>query len=479
MQNWKKKLLIYLCSLIPILVVAGMAFVDQYRNNYVLDIRMNGSADMLVEYGDAYEELGATAVGYGIIYDREKVYPTVTVEGYVDDAVMGTYQIVYTAEYAGITTSVTRTVCVEDTTPPVITLTENPEAYTVPGDHYVEEGFVAVDNIDGDLTALVVCQEEDGRICYQVSDRRGNVTIVYRQINYYDPTPPELYLKGDATIAMMMGKDYAEPGYWATDNCEGDITSKVQVSGTVDGYTPGTYTLQYTVTDNYGNVAAAVRTVIVADHPVQEYVENPERVIYLTFDDGPGPATPYLLDVLKKYNVKATFFVVDTAYINTIARAAEEGHTIAIHSASHVFRSIYSSEDAYFDDLYEMQGIIYDITGIETNILRFPGGSSNTVSRFNRGIMTRLAEQVEEEGFRYFDWNVDSCDAGGATTTEMVYQCVISGIGDKSTAVVLQHDIKSYSVEAVSRIIEWGLANGYTFLPLTEDSPPCEHGIKN
>lgn len=479
MRNWKIKLLFFICSLLPILAVAGFAVVDQYQHNYVLDLQLNGPEELVVEYGEAYVEEGVTAVGYGIIYDREHIELPVTVEGSVDDSAMGTYRITYTVEYAGMRQSVTRTVRVADTTAPVITLAENPETYTIPGDAYVEEGFCATDNIDGDLTAQVIREEENGKVRYQVTDQSGNTTVVYRDIRYHDPIPPELFLKGDATIAMMAGKTYTDPGFWATDNCEGDITDKIKVNGVVDGYTPGTYHLQYTVEDSYGNVAAVERTVVVSSHPVQEYVENPEKVIYLTFDDGPGAATPQLLDILKEYNVKATFFVVNTAYIDTIKRTAEEGHTVAMHTATHNFRKIYASEEAYFNDLHEIQGIIKDITGIESKMLRFPGGSSNSVSRFNRGIMTRLTAQVKEQGFRYFDWNVDSKDTGGATTPEMVYANVVAGVNGKDTAVVLLHDIKLYSVDAVAWIIEWGLANGYTFLPLTEDSPVCEHNIYN
>ena len=112
-------------------------------------------------------------------------------------------------------------------------------------------------------------------------------------------------------------------------------------------------------------------------------------------------------------------------------------------------------------------------------LMRFPGGSSNTISSFNPGIMTRLTKAVEEKGFRYFDWNVDSNDAGGARTASKVYSNVVSGIGDKKAAVVLMHDIKSYTIDAIEKIIVWGLDNGYTFLPLTADSPTCHHGVNN
>ena len=113
-------------------------------------------------------------------------------------------------------------------------------------------------------------------------------------------------------------------------------------------------------------------------------------------------------------------------------------------------------------------------------LLRFPGGSSNTISKdYSKGIMTRLAAAVTERGFTYFDWNVDSNDAGGAKTADEVFNNVIKGVKNKQNSVVLQHDMKSYSVDAVEKIIVWGLKNGYTFLPLDANSPTCHHGINN
>ena len=126
-----------------------------------------------------------------------------------------------------------------------------------------------------------------------------------------------------------------------------------------------------------------------------------------------------------------------------------------------------------------MQDIIEQYTGIRTNLLRFPGGSSNKVSSSNKGLMTRLTKMVEELGFVYFDWNVDSMDAGGAKTAQQVFNNVTRGVQGKTNSVVLMHDIKGYTVDAIERIIVWGLQNGYTFLPLTENSPTCHHRINN
>lgn len=479
MLSFKKKLILFICSLLPILAVAGWSVYDQITHNYVLELEMLGNEAVFIEYGESYQEYGGFATGYGIYFDEFHRAVPVRIEGEVNDHVLGDYTVKYHAEFKKIQKTLTRTVSVVDTKAPEITLTASEDTYTLPGHPYEEEGFTAYDAYDGDLTSLVERKEEEGFVHYTVSDSSGNETTVIREIRYDDPVPPVIYLKGDSSIAMTAGKPYKDPGYWAQDNCDGDITKNIRVKGSVDGQTPGTYTLEYLVEDSYGNIAQAKRTVVVSPHPVQEYVENPDKVIYLTFDDGPGPETPALLDILKEYNVKATFFVVDTDCIDTIKRTAAEGHTVAIHSATHNFHKIYASEDAYFEDLNQMKKIIYDLTGVDTKLLRFPGGTSNTISKFNKGIMTRLVPMIREQGFRFFDWNVDSDDAGGATTAEEVYANVIAGIGEKKNAVVLQHDIKGFSIQAVPWIITWGLENGYTFLPLTESSPECEHPVYN
>ena len=218
--------------------------------------------------------------------------------------------------------------------------------------------------------------------------------------------------------------------------------------------------------------------------PEPQRVVDPTRpMVALTFDDGPGKYTQGLLDVLDKYNVKATFFVTNTHpdYQNMIAEEAKRGHTVAIHSASHKYNQIYTSEQAFFDDLEQMNSIIKAQTGNDASIIRFPGGSSNTVSKdYCPGIMTQLVNDVTARGLLYCDWNVSSGDANSKPiSTEQVVQNVISGVQSHNVSVVLQHDIKEFSVNAVEQIIQWGQANGYTFLPLTTSSPMSHHRVNN
>lgn len=216
--------------------------------------------------------------------------------------------------------------------------------------------------------------------------------------------------------------------------------------------------------------------------PPQPPVVTRNRVVYLTFDDGPSPRTSEILDILKKYNVKATFFVTNqnSQYDYLIKRAYDEGHTIGLHTSSHNYHEIYASEDAYFADLQAIQDKVYNITGYRSTIIRFPGGSSNTVSRFNPGIMTRLTQLVEERGFYYHDWNVDSEDAAGANEERQMNN-VMTYSPKHEVVNLLMHDSgnKYATVNSLEAKIKYYLDNGYSIQPLTPSSPCVHHGVNN
>ncbi len=453
---------------ILILLIAAIVVISTVQLKLVL----NEGSEITLEYGQNYLEPGASA---------SFLFFNVNVEsqGQVASNELGTYTITYSAKLFGKSTTVQRRVSVVDTTAPTIVLVHKDNAFTLPGHDYQEEGFVAEDNYDGDLTDKVQRMVADGYVHYKVTDSSGNTVEVKREIIYNDITAPELTLQGSSTVYITAGNNFVEPGYTAIDDAEGDITAKVEVVTNFDKYTPGTYTVEYKVTDNYGNITQASRKIVVSAVQQQPTVNPTGGVIYLTFDDGPSQHTLRLLDVLRKYNAKATFFVVGNKAIQYLDEIVAGGHAIAIHSDTHDYNKIYASEDAFFKDLYAIQDKIFQRTGVKTTLMRFPGGSSNMVSRFNPGIMTRLTKAVEAQGFQYFDWNVDSKDAGGAKTADEVYRNVINGVKSKKASVVLQHDIHGYSVDAVERIIQWGLANGYTFEALTPSSPTAHHPVNN
>lgn len=464
--------------LLIFLILTGLSATQQLHNiNGTIFLEVSGEPDIYLEYGDLFHYPKPSAT-YTDTFDNTSIDVSVKTSGEVNTNVLGTYSIQYTAEIGNLATSAQRNIHVIDTVAPTITLITNPDAYTLPNDPYQEEGFTAFDNHDGDITAQVEHSEKDGIVKYTVSDSSGNTHTVTRSIRYFDPTPPELHLLGDSTVVLMNGDEYEEAGFTASDKEDGDLTSVVSVSGCVDSNQSGVYKLTYTVSDTFGNTVDVERTVYVVS--LSSPAEGNGGYIYLTFDDGPSNHTNHLLDILAKYGVKATFFVVNTGNIGIISRAAAEGHTIAIHTATHNFAQIYANDEAYMNDLLTMQEIIFQHTGQRPMMFRFPGGSSNTISRtYNAGIMTRLTQNLPAMGFQYFDWNVDSRDAGGASSSSEVYENVISGIRKHQTSIVLQHDTTAFSVNAVERIIAWGLANGYTFLPLTMGSPTSHHGVRN
>ena len=217
-------------------------------------------------------------------------------------------------------------------------------------------------------------------------------------------------------------------------------------------------------------------------HYIKNGLESiPNKVIYLTFDDGPSAHTDRLINILNKYNAKATFFVTgnNSRYLDSIGKAYRSGHSIGNHTYSHNYSYCYSSVSAFWADWQKTENIILAQTGQGTDMIRFPGGSSNTVSSFNPGIMSRLANNVHYYGYEYYDWNVGSGDAGGTTSTSQVYRNIVGGCAGRSWSIVLCHDTKSYTVDAIESVLIWGQNNGYVFMALDINSPTVHHRIAN
>ena len=362
-----------------------------------------------------------------------------------------------------------------------------PEELTVPyGQEYTDPGARAqiqgkdIAALDGDLDVRT-----KGEVDTSVP---GEYTVDYsasrlfyhgkasRTVRVVDEIPPELTL-GPVQTELDEGQTW-EDAYSAWDNCDGDLTASVQVRGGPDMSHGGIYTVEYTVTDSSGNTASAQREVTVYD--VAEPVTGP-KIIFLTFDDGPCANTDTLLEILDRYDVKVTFFVTGNGvgYLDCIGKEAAAGHTVAVHSLTHDWDTIYQNEANYWADFEAMNDIIEEYTGQRSRIFRFPGGASNTISSFNPGIMTRLTEQAHDMGLEYFDWNVDVSDGAGGDTREGVFQNFLAAIGRNDVSVVLCHDTHLSNVLAAEDIIQWGLENGYTFLPLQKGITVCHHGVNN
>lgn len=210
-----------------------------------------------------------------------------------------------------------------------------------------------------------------------------------------------------------------------------------------------------------------------------------DKTIYLTFDDGPSYLTENILNILKEESVPATFFVTSRQidkYQNIIQREYRENHTVALHTSTHEYSYIYSSDENYFNDLLTIKKQVFHLTGNRPRIVRLPGGSSNTISKkYNPGIINRITHKLTDDNYYYYDWNIDSLDASGTNIpSETIYNSVTSKIKN-GTNIVLMHDssTKQTTVNALKSIIEYGKNNGYTFAKITPKTPPIHHHINN
>ena len=302
---------------------------------------------------------------------------------------------------------------------------------------------------------------------------------------------PEIFLIGDLEIWLDNIENYQEEGFFAKDNYDdgAELTSRIVV--TMNQIDESTYEVVYNVTDATGNPAHTVKRTI---HIVPEDVENLEQqvleddpnstYIYLTFDDGPSEnVTPQILDILKDRNVPATFFVLGyetgSEKEELVKREFNEGHTVALHGYSHNYETIYQSIDSLMNNFYAIQDLVRISTGYTSTIIRFPGGSSNTVSaKYCEGVMSDAVKRVTDEGLVYVDWNVDSEDASGNNVPpDHLYSQVTSGIVEGRSNVVLMHDssTKETTAEALNDIIDYCEEHDYIFRAISEDTPVVVH----
>ena len=426
-------------------------------------------------------------------YHFKDITNTVKIDQDVDFNKVGTYEVTYEVPTIIGEYKVRQKVKVVDTTAPEIKLEGGPIYNQSYSKEYVEPGYIVTDNYDENLRDRVQVSKEEiseneYNLIYTVEDSSGNTTTETRKVCIIDDIAPVIKLNGNANIQVLLNSKYEEKGATANDEKDGDLTSKIEITGNVDTSKVGSYTITYKVVDNSGNEATKTRKITVYKKVEKSQPQNGTNgkngVIYLTFDDGPTTSiTPKVLDILKNKNVKATFFILnyDQNGEKLVQREIAEGHTVGIHGYSHDYKKIYQSVDSYMNNITTLQEKIKKSTGYNATITRFPGGSSNTASRYNPGIMTQLTKEVTARGYKYFDWNVSSGDAGGAKTSQDVYNNVVNGLSKNRANVVLMHDFSgnTKTLNALADIIDYGLKNGYTFSNITESTPMVTHGVNN
>jgi peptidoglycan/xylan/chitin deacetylase (PgdA/CDA1 family) len=444
------------------LLVLSIAFISVSCTEKVFTLL--GEEELTIEVHTPYIEAGTYA----------KNDASVSIESNLDVDKLGDYTLTYTATFNSKEKSLTRVVHVVDTTSPVITLIGSENTSVCPNHDYQEEGFTALDNYDGDLSALVQITKLDNGLKYSILDSSSNLAEITRLFTKEDTQAPVIKLMGYDHILLHQNANYYEFGATATDNCD-DVSKDIVVTHNINKAVLGTYTVTYTVSDQAGNTSSITREVEVTD--------KIQTVVYLTFDDGPSYRTLEVLDILKEYGVKATFFVGKKAaeYEPIMLRAHQEGHTVALHAYSHTATTIYVSPEAFFKNLYLVQDWVESVTGVKSYIYRFPGGSSNMSSSFNPGIMTTLTQMVLDEGFHYFDWNISSGDGNAKTTTaQMIYNVTINCKPNRNN-VVLMHDSASHdeTVAALRPILDYLKSIDAEILPITMDTPQIHHHVNN
>ena len=450
-------------------VIAVLLFIAYFMFNYLLmpQINLIGGKHIVINYKDNYSDMG-----YSAKYLGKDVTSDVKVSGNVNSKKLGKYKIVYQVKGDVLTKKVVRVVDVLDKEKHNIDI-DKTDVYVCPGSEVVPEKVKASDNYDGDISSKVKFNIEKDKITYYVLDSNGNKKSISKKIIYKDNVAPNLALKDSDYMYLYVGDSFNDPLYEVSDNCDDKV--KVNVSGSVDTSKTGDYKLVYKAVDKAGNKSEAVRHVIISER-------NKNGTIYLTFDDGPQEGTTnVILDILKEEGVKATFFVTNKGPDYLLKREYDEGHSIGLHTSSHDYSRVYASVDAYFNDLYSVQERVKNVTGYESHIIRFPGGSSNTISRkYCPGIMSSLTKDVINKGFKYYDWNLSSGDAaGGRPTAEDIKNNVINNLRKDRANMILMHDIKTYTRDALRDIIKYAKENGYRFEVVTMDTDMVQQRVNN
>ncbi len=459
----KKKVNKIVFVIVGIILLVLIILFCLYRFVLTPQINLNGGNKVVVDYLKEYKEKGYKASYFG-----KNVTTEVKVNGNVNSKKIGTYEITYKINNGIFSSKVVRRVEVRDREKPKLEVNKD-DVYICPGSDFVKEKVKATDNYDKKIKVKTILNVNKTEVTYTATDSSGNTTSITKKIIYKDKEPPKIELNGKEEMYINIGESFTDPGYKIIDNCDKEVKD-VKVLGEVNSNQLGEYNITYSATDKAGNESKVTRKVIVSN-----------GVIYLTFDDGPNSGTTnVILDILKEEGVKATFFVTNFGPDELIKREYDEGHTVALHTASHNYSVIYSSDEAYFNDLYSVQERVKRITGIESKIIRFPGGASNTVSRrYSVGIMTRLTQEVVNRGFKYYDWNISSGDAGSTTEASGVYSNVVNSLRHDRVNMVLMHDIKPYTRDAIRDIIRYGKNNGYRFEKITMDTEMITQRVGN
>ena len=460
MQNRKIEIIVLIIFLLLVSILSIYLLIPK--------IELIGKDKEIIEMNKDYYDLGAKINNKKVSYSSSNLDTTKT----------GKYKVTYSTNFLFFTIKKERNVEVTDKKLGVIEVSYN-QKLTFKGKTFKEDKIIFKDSNDKEIKKEIKKELLEDKVIYYTYDNNYRVTKVI-DINKEDKEAPKLTLVGSNRINVLVGEKYQDPGVKVEDNSDDLTVNDIKTQGEVDTSKEGEYEITYTAKDKAGNEASVKRTVVVSKVPIS----NPnlkKGVIYLTFDDGPDSVhTPKVLDILKEENIKAAFFITCNGPDSMIKRAFDEGHNIHMHTCTHNYSTVYSSFENYLSDLKKVEERIYRITNKRSRLIRFPGGTSNTISRhYSRGIMTKIVQYVNNNNYLYCDWNLSSGDAGEAKTSNQVYNNVTRNLSKQRHNVVLFHDIKQITVDALRAIIKWAKENNYTFEKLDENSPLVHHRVNN
>ena len=205
-----------------------------------------------------------------------------------------------------------------------------------------------------------------------------------------------------------------------------------------------------------------------AQSEIKGIYSSNEKQVFLTFDAGPSPLTPLILDILKEEQVPATFFVVGARvdfYPDIAKREYDEGHYIANHGYTHNYSQIYTSEQTVLDEYIKCeQSIKNAIKNQDYNsyFFRYPGGSSGgkyeKIKNSSKNVLTK-------NNITFTNWNCLTGDAEGVNTQEGLIAKLAETKAHRTSLIVLMHDAgdKQLTVDTLRQIIQNFKSEGYKF----------------
>ena len=466
-----KKLIVTLSIIGTISITMGVLWLIYGR----IEVKLIGNEKILATYNEEYHDPGFIITKNDKEMDQNSY--TVTSNNDIDITKLGEYHLSYDIKYHLRSFHLERIIKVVDNIKPEI----NTNLESIKRDYCTKKDkdkleYTVIDNYDGDITDKATVEELDENYIITVIDTNNNKNTLSIPIVLTEKPKDIFKLNGNSTVYVTTNSKYNDSGITYTDGCGNKLNDKVNIVNNVNTSTNGEYTVTYSI----GNNKLTRKVIVYTPTNTSNSSGGNGKVIYLTFDDGPGVYTEKVLNTLAKYNVKATFFVTHqfSNYVSLIKKEYEAGHSVAVHSYTHNW-NIYKSVDAYLNDFNKMNNDILKYTGSYSKIFRFPGGSSNTISRnYSKGVVKAIASRMLNDGYQYFDWDVDSGDAAGASRNK-IYNNVVNGASRCSKCIVLMHDIKPNTVNELDNILNTLTSKGYKFGTLSVNSPSVHHTIAN